>query len=98
MSTPQSLQARLEDLMLRSGRSARAISRCCRLKSPTHFGLLMKGERPNPSAETLDAIASTFRTTVAYLLRGEGKAPSDRQIKLAIAEAERALEASKAAA
>jgi transcriptional regulator with XRE-family HTH domain len=66
------------------GLTVRELSALAGLKAPTHVGLLEAGKRPNPSAETLVALAQVLGTTVEWIVTGEGNEPSADEVHAAV--------------
>lgn len=76
------LASRLQTLREYSGMSARVLSELAGLQ-PTHFALIESGERPHPAAETMVHVARILGTTVEWLVTGEGRAPTEREVRAA---------------
>lgn len=84
------LASRLQTLREYSGMSARVLSELAGLR-PSHFTLLESGERPHPSAETVVRIARILGTSVEWLVTGEGRAPTQREVYAATSAARSAV-------
>jgi len=52
------------------------VARAAGLKSPSHVGLIERGERAELSAATAIALAEVFGVAVAWLVLGEGPEPT----------------------
>lgn len=62
-----------------TGLSARKISALAGL-APSHVGYLETTAGANPEVKTIAAIARVFGVTTGWLMSGEGKDPTERQI------------------
>lgn len=72
-----------------SGLSFAALDALAGKSKPGHAAMIAAGRRESPRPESLSGYASVLGTTVAYLLLGEGKAPSERAVKAAVERAKR---------
>jgi transcriptional regulator with XRE-family HTH domain len=86
MKPISSLPARLRWARETAKLSKRRLSDLAGL-DPSHVRFLESGEREDPHASTLGAIAPVLGTTVDWLAFGRGSAPDERQIHAAVATA-----------
>lgn len=94
METLTTLPDRLRWARETAGLSKRGLSDIAGL-DPSHVRFIEAGERPNPSVDTLGALAEKLGTTVDWLAFGRGEAPTEAAVRAAV---ERARVASDAAA
>lgn len=85
-STLAGLADRLSLLRSLSNESARALSELAGL-SPTHFGLIESGDRPDPKGSTIAALAGALGVDEGWLLTGRGLPPTAEQVRAAIKRA-----------
>jgi transcriptional regulator with XRE-family HTH domain len=52
--------------------SAAELTQRARLKSPSHLGMIERGERPEPSAKTISALAVALGVRERWLVQGTG--------------------------
>lgn len=58
--------------------------------TPGYTSLIESGKRANIGARTVDAIARVIGTSLDWLIRGDGDAPTDAEIARAVESAHRA--------
>ena len=90
-----SLGTRLGKLREQSGLSLTELGELARLKSPSHIGMIERGQRPHIEAATAVAICRVLGCSVEWLVLGEGDAPSPDSVRAAVerARAEQPTEA-----
>jgi len=83
------LAERLRHLRENAGLSAKALDVLADL-TPGHTTLIETGRRADPSASTVEALASVLGVTLDWLVTGEGREPSERSVRAAVDAARRA--------
>lgn len=86
-TVPEGVPKRVATLRELSGKSRYHLSRIAGL-SPSHVGQLERGLRESPTAETLGRLARACGVSLDWLLSGTGKAPTERSVREALANAE----------
>lgn len=97
------LGSRLKSLREKAGLSAREVDRLAVLGNgkhltPGHSLYIETNDKPNPTMETLTAIARVFDVSLDWLVDGEGEMPSNEHIRIAVADAHRRAPHTKPAA
>lgn len=69
-----------------AGLSKRALSDIAGL-DPSHVRFIEAGERPNPSVDTLGALAEKLGTSVDWLAFGRGEPPTEAAVRAAVEHA-----------
>ena len=67
------------------GLSALGLSRLAGLPSGGHVGLIEAAKRPNPTTETLRAIAGALGISIDWLVTGEGPEPDPEHVRRTVA-------------
>lgn len=82
------LGKRLLRLRTKAGLSVSELARVAGLKSPSHVGLIERGERDRIAADTALALAKTLGASVEWLVNGEGAEPTEDAVRAAITAAQ----------
>jgi transcriptional regulator with XRE-family HTH domain len=81
------LGKRLLRLRTKAGLSVSELARTAGLKSPSHIGLIERGERVEIAAQTALALSKTLGVSVEWLVNGEGDEPTEDAVKTAVERA-----------
>lgn len=81
------LGKRLLRLRTKAGLSVSELARAAGLKSPSHVGLIERGERTEIAAQTALALSKTLGVSVEWLVNGEGDEPTEDEVKTAVERA-----------
>jgi len=83
---PYGLPERLRALREMAGLTRKELAKLSGL-ADSHVGLIESARRSAPSAETLAKIAKATGVPLGWLATGDGRAPTSRAVKAAIARA-----------
>jgi transcriptional regulator with XRE-family HTH domain len=67
-----------------AGISAIGLSKLAGLPSGSHVGLIESSARPNPTIETVRALAAALGVSVGWLANGEGEPPDPEAVRTAV--------------
>lgn len=92
-----SLATRLSAERAKSGLTQTDLASLAGLKTPSHVGMIERGERADIAATTATALARVLATTAEYLVDGIGDPPTTAEVLDAVARARLAAQPPAAA-
>lgn len=76
-------------LRTKAGLGMAELARLAGLKSPSHIGLIERGEREGIAVQTAMALSRTLGAPLEWLVEGQGDEPSEDAVRRAVERAER---------